>query len=203
MADQPNVADLLRTIEEMRISAEASATRERAIRDRERARDDREAEKDAAYTALHMTVDVIPKNAAEYMHPELPPPVEAIILPPIIVCFFELKPPFIQLMRANPFQGLTTMFECPIRHMGLFTALFDTIASAEVPSDYIRLKAFGFSIDGRAALWFNTLPAKSIFTWKQLYDLFLNKFFPVWKTEEIRTEINAFCQNMGKSLCEV
>ena len=45
MADQPNVADLLRTIEEMRISAEASATRERA-------RDDRNAEKDAAYAAL-------------------------------------------------------------------------------------------------------------------------------------------------------
>ena len=39
MADQPNVADLFRQIEEIRISAEASATRERATVDWERARD--------------------------------------------------------------------------------------------------------------------------------------------------------------------
>ena len=97
-----------------------------------------------------------------------------------MVRFFELKPPFIALVRANPFQGLTNTFECPIRHMGLFTDLCDTIASAEVPSDYIWLKAFRFSIDGKAALWFKTLPARSIFTWKQLYDLFMNKYFPSW-----------------------
>ena len=133
------------------------------------------------------------------MHPELPPPESAIVLPPITARFFELKPPFLSLLRVNLFQGLTTTFECPIRHMGLFTALCDTIASAEVQSDYISLKAFEFSIDGRAALWFNTLLAKSIFTWKQLYDLFMN----VWKTEEIRAEINAFCQNPSESLCEV
>ena len=70
-------------------------------------------------------------------------------------------------------------------------------------SDYIRLKAFEFSIDGRAALWFKTLPARSVFTWKKLYDLFMNKFFPAWKTEELRVEIHAFCQHPSESLCEV
>ena len=117
------------------------------------------------------------------MHPDLPPLESAIVLPPVTTRFFELKPPFLSLLRANPFQGLTTTFECPIRHMGLFTDLCDTITSYEVPSDYVRLKAFGFSIDGQAALWFKTLPPRSIFTWKQLYDIFMNKFFPVWKTE--------------------
>ena len=72
-----------------------------------------------------------------------------------------------------------------------------------MPSDYIHLKAFEFSIDGRATLWFKTLPARSIFTWKQLYDLFTNKFFPAWKTEEIRAEIHVVSQNPGESLCEV
>ena len=166
MADQPNMEDLLRQIEEMRITAEASATRERARDDIERERAVHEAERDAAYTSLQATVDAIPKTAADYMHPDLPLPELAIILPPITARFFEMKPPFITLLRANPFQGMTTMFECTIKHMGMFTSLCDTIASAEVPSDYIRLKAFEFSIDGRAALWFKTLPARSTFTWK-------------------------------------
>ena len=87
--------------------------------------------------------------------------------------------------------------------MGLFTDLCDTIASAEVPLDYIRLKAFRFSIDGRAALWFKTLPARSIFTWKQLYDLFMNKYFPAWKTTELRAEIHAFRQRPNESLSDV
>ena len=164
MADQPNVADLLRQLEEMRIAAEASATHERARDDIESERAACEAERDVAYAALQATVDAIPKNTAEYMHPELPPPESAIVLPPITARFFKLKPPFLSLLRANLFQGLTNTFECPIRHMGLFTDLCDTIAYAEVPSDYIHLKAFRFSINDRAALWFKTLPARSIFT---------------------------------------
>ena len=65
MADQPNVVDLLHTIEEMRITVEASATRERAQADTEHATAACNAERDAAYAALQATVDAIPKNAAE------------------------------------------------------------------------------------------------------------------------------------------
>ena len=90
----------------------------------------------------------------------------------------------------------------PFRHVKVFLDLCDTIANEQVPQDYIRLKAFKWSITGKALAWLESLPPRSITTWQQLYDLFMNKFFPPAKTTELRGLITAYRQLPGESFVE-
>ena len=47
--------------------------------------------------------------------------------------------------------------------------------------DVIGLRAFPLSLTGGAAIWFNDLPYNLIFTWNQLRDVFLARYYPVSK----------------------
>ena len=47
--------------------------------------------------------------------------------------------------------------------------------------DVIGLRVFPLSLTGEAAIWFIELPYNSIFTWNQLRDVFLARYYPVSK----------------------
>ena len=47
--------------------------------------------------------------------------------------------------------------------------------------DIIRLRVFPLSLRGEAAIWFNELPYNSIYTLDQLRDVFLARYYPVFK----------------------
>ena len=145
--------------------------------------------------------EAIPKSAAEYMKPTVKISVSQVVLPPIIARFFELKPHFLALIRANQFLTHSTdTKECHLKHLKLFIDLCDTIASWEVSSDYIRMKAFKFSLGGRASTWFDNLAPRSITTWTQLAEVFTYKLFSASKTTEFRRKIHGFEQGATKSL---
>ena len=55
---------------------------------------------------------------------------------------------------------------------------------------------------GRACSWLNTLLANSIISWKQMVTKFLNKYFPVHKTNTIRREISEFTQKKDEQFFE-
>ena len=144
-----------------------------------------------ANNALQTIVDSVPKNAQQYMHPELHVPESAIVLPRH-PNNYEIKTHFIQLIRASTFEGRQS--ECPIAHVKIFLDMCDTITNENVTPEYIRLKCFKWSLIGKALAWLESLPPRSITTWQQLHDLFMTKFFPPAKTTELRLKITGYKQ---------
>ena len=92
--------------------------------------------------------------------------------------------------------------EDPIHHVKVFLDLCETISAEHVPPDYIKLKAFKWTLGGKALAWLESLPSQSITTWQQLYDLFMNKFFPPAKTTELRNLITSYRQRPGEILVD-
>lgn len=71
-----------------------------------------------------------------------------------------------------------------------------------VLEDAIRLWLFPFSLRDKTKSWLMTQPYKSITTWEDLQKKFLDKFFPPSKSAKLRSEINFFYQQDGKTLYE-
>ncbi|RDX84234.1 hypothetical protein CR513_34749, partial [Mucuna pruriens] len=70
-----------------------------------------------------------------------------------------------------------------------------------IPEDYIKMKAFPFSLDGVAKDW---LYLQLVFfnTWGDMKCVFLEKFFPASRTATIRKEIYGIRQNSRETLHE-
>ena len=68
--------------------------------------------------------------------------------------------------------------------------------------EYVLLKAFKWSLGGKATHWLESQAPRSITTWKALYDAFLMKFFPPSKTTELRRKIASFQQGPNEPLFE-
>ena len=68
--------------------------------------------------------------------------------------------------------------------------------------EYVKMKAFRWSLTGPALKWLEGLKAKSLTTWAQVEQEFLNKFFPPAKTAHLRQKITAFKQKQGEPLAK-
>ena len=66
--------------------------------------------------------------------------------------------------------------------------------------DVIGLRVFSLSLKGEAAIWFTELPYNSIFTWNQLRDVFLARYYPVSKKLNHKDRVNNFVALPGKSV---
>ena len=58
--------------------------------------------------------------------------------------------------------------------------------------DVIGLSVLPLSLTGEAAIWFTELPYNSIFTWNQLRDVFLARYYPVSKKLNHKDRVNNF-----------
>ena len=58
--------------------------------------------------------------------------------------------------------------------------------------DIIGLRLFPLSLTGEAAIWFTELPYNSIFTWNQLRDVFLARYYPVSTKLNHKGRVNYF-----------
>ncbi|RDX89256.1 hypothetical protein CR513_29041, partial [Mucuna pruriens] len=102
---------------------------------------------------------------------------------------YELKSGLIHLLPK--FQGLAG--EDPHKHLKKF--------HVGIPEDYIKMKAFPFSLDGAAKDWLYLQPA----LFNTLGDMkwtFLEKFYPASRTATIRKEICGIRQHTGETLHE-
>ncbi|GJT08674.1 reverse transcriptase domain-containing protein [Tanacetum coccineum] len=71
-----------------------------------------------------------------------------------------------------------------------------------VPSTSVKLMLFPFSLEGAARIWLEKEPPRSILTWDDLVSKFINKFFPPFKTTNLRNEILRFQQRFNKTFYE-
>ncbi|GJX23586.1 reverse transcriptase domain-containing protein [Tanacetum coccineum] len=125
---------------------------------------------------------------------------EAIVVPPIPVEHFELKHSLINLVTSKQFFG----FEKEDHHAYIryFNKITSTLKYKDVPETSIKLMLFPFSINGPARIWLNKEPFCSILTWDDLVSKFINQFFPLSKTTNLRNEISKFQQRFDETFYE-
>ena len=92
---------------------------------------------------------------------------------------FELKPSLINILQATPFSGKA--HKDASAHLQNFLEISSTIVIKDVTQDIILLRLFPFSLVGKAKQWFYT-NKDNINTWAKCLKAFLEKFFPVDKT---------------------
>lgn len=105
-----------------------------------------QANRDTQVAAAHRfqeQLNAIPRNAKQYVHPELRVPESVIVLLEIDRTF-EIKSHFISLIKRSQFDGKTT--DCPMEHINNFIDLCDTIAVDDITLEYVLLKAFKWSL---------------------------------------------------------
>ncbi|GKC75472.1 reverse transcriptase domain-containing protein [Tanacetum coccineum] len=125
---------------------------------------------------------------------------DAIVVPPITADNFELKHGLHTLMQNKQFFGHDK--EDPHAHIQYFNKITSTLKFPNVPNTSIKLMLFPFSLEGAARIWLKKEPPRSILTWDDLVSKFINKFFPPFKTTNLRNEITNFQQRFDESFSE-
>ncbi|RDX99180.1 hypothetical protein CR513_17806, partial [Mucuna pruriens] len=108
---------------------------------------------------------------------------------------YELKSGLIHMLPK--FHGLAG--EDPHKHLKEFHVICSTMRPQGIPEDYIKMKAFPFSLDRAAKDWLY-LQSVMFNTWGDMKCMFLEKFFPASKTVTIRKEIYGIKQQIGETL---
>nr|GEY79377.1 reverse transcriptase domain-containing protein [Tanacetum cinerariifolium] len=122
---------------------------------------------------------------------------EEIVVPPILAEQFELKHSLINRMTSDQFFGLEK--DNPHDHISWFNKITSTIKYNDVPNSAIKLMHFPFSLAGAARRWLGKEPPRSILTWEDLVSKFINEFFPLSRTTNLRNEISNFQQRFYES----
>lgn len=119
-------------------------------------------------------------------------------LPNTTAAHYEIKSSTIQML--PPFHGLT--HDDPYKHLNEFLEICSTVRIQNFTNEALMLRLFPFSLKDKAKHWLNSLPANSITTWDQLQQRFLEKYFPIGKTNQLKRPITNFAQMDGEQFYE-
>ncbi|RDY05891.1 hypothetical protein CR513_10218, partial [Mucuna pruriens] len=108
---------------------------------------------------------------------------------------YELKSGLIHLLPK--FHGLVG--EDPHDHLKEFHVVCSIMRSQGILEDYIKIKAFPFSLDGVAKDWLY-LQSVLFNTWGDMKRMFLEKFFLAFRTATIKKEICGIRQHSKETL---
>ncbi|OMO62746.1 reverse transcriptase [Corchorus capsularis] len=142
--------------------------------------------------------EVDPKPVGDYAIPSITNARTSIARPTIWAQNFEMKPGLITMVQQNPFDGRPT--EDPFLHITNFQEICDTVKIHNVTDEAIRLRLFPFSLRDKAKAWLNSFPPCHFKTWNELTTAFLTKYFPLERTNKLRTDITSFRQRDNETL---
>ncbi|KAJ9544421.1 hypothetical protein OSB04_024128 [Centaurea solstitialis] len=107
---------------------------------------------------------------------------------------FELKTVMFQMLQNNgQFAGLSK--EDPHAHLRSFLEIAGSFRLRGISDDALKLKLFPFSLSHHARAWYNSLKPNSTFTWDQMAEVFLKKYFPPLRNAQSRNEVCTFRQD--------
>ncbi|GKA04636.1 reverse transcriptase domain-containing protein [Tanacetum coccineum] len=113
---------------------------------------------------------------------------------------FGLKNDMIQQVQNScPFRGPG---DDANNHLDKFLHVTLSMKVNGVSDDALRLCLFPYSLQHRAAEWFDRLPRNSITTFDQMANMFLGKYFPPSMVTKLRNDITNFHQEPDESLFE-
>ena len=98
---------------------------------------------------------------------------------------FELKTGVVHLLPK--FSG--TSLDDPIQHLDEFLEVCTSMCPSDVTQEQYRLRVFSFSLKDSAKDWFHSLPPNSVTTWVNLKKVFLDKYFPAIKSNQLKKKI--------------
>ena len=88
--------------------------------------------------------------------------------------------------------------ENPYSFMRDFEEVSSAFLSTRSPLHIICMVLFPFSLKENAKIWFHSLAPNSIFTWEDMQNEFLNKFFPPARTNALMQAIQNFSEKPGE-----
>ncbi|GJW13018.1 reverse transcriptase domain-containing protein [Tanacetum coccineum] len=113
---------------------------------------------------------------------------------------FGLKNDMIQQVQNScPFRGPG---DDANKHLDKFLHVTQSMKVNGVSDDALRLHLFPYSLQDRAAEWFDRLPRNSINSFDQMAKIFLGKYFPPSMVTKLRNDITNFRQRPDESLFE-
>ncbi|GJR21960.1 reverse transcriptase domain-containing protein [Tanacetum coccineum] len=113
---------------------------------------------------------------------------------------FGLKNDMIQQVQNScPFRGPG---DDANKHLDKFLHVTQSMKVNGVFDDALRLHLFPYSLQDRAAEWFDCLPRNSINSFDQMANIFLEKYFPPSMVTKLRNDITNFRQRPDESLFE-
>ena len=91
--------------------------------------------------------------------------------------------------------------EDPHAHIAKLRSVFKScVGRPDLNMDVIGLRVFPFSLIGEAVIWFTELPYNSIYTSTQMRDVFLARYYPIYKNLNHKDRVNNFVELQGKSV---
>ncbi|GJW91418.1 reverse transcriptase domain-containing protein, partial [Tanacetum coccineum] len=110
---------------------------------------------------------------------------------------FRLKNDMIQQVQNScPFRGPG---DDANKHLDKFLHVTQSMKVNGVSDDALRLHLFPYSLQDRAAEWFDRLPRNSINSFDQMAKIFLGKYFPPSMVTKLRNDITNFRQRPDES----
>ena len=107
-----------------------------------------------------------------------------------------------EMIRLLPvYQGFES--ENPYSFMRDFEDVCSAFISTGSPLHIICLVLFPFALKEKAKIWFHSLAPNSIFTWENMRNEFLNKFFPPARTNALMRAIQNFSEKPGEPFAAV
>jgi len=133
----------------------------------------------------------------EYLHPPRQTTPSCIVLP-VNHHRFNFKLDTIQLLPT--FHGMES--ENPYTHMKEFKEVCGTCMDSTVNEDVVRLKLFPFSLKDKGKMWLDTLPPRSIRTWREMQTTFVKNYFPANRTATLQRQMMNFACKPNKNLAQ-
>jgi len=117
---------------------------------------------------------------------------------PIMTSSFEIDPEYIEFVQKQRFSREGE--ENPYTHLREFYRVCDLLRIEGMSDETLKWKLFPFSLTGKARHWYKHKVGSVHGDWKELYNNFLFKYFPISKVAELRREIISFRQLQEESL---
>ncbi|GAU40179.1 hypothetical protein TSUD_374870 [Trifolium subterraneum] len=111
---------------------------------------------------------------------------------------FYIKNTVINAFKEDQYSGSES--QCPNLHLSHFYDACDYTDPPGISESDKRLRLFKFSLTGRAKDWLDTIPPGTITTWQELERKFKDRYFPIHKFLERRSEIMNFEQGDAETL---
>ena len=90
--------------------------------------------------------------------------------------------------------------ERPYDHIIDFDDMCGTLSRGALTYDELKLRLFQFSLKEKARVWFHKLKPRSILSWDDMQKVFLNAYYPHYRTTTMRNQLTTFMQGERETI---